>query len=210
VNSLFLLQMKNISSLIDAAIKKFTNVDIPKLNENISTNLEFRLLFPVDLNKPFKEAKKDFLKNYIHDLLILSLGNVSLAAKKASLHRRQLHRIMNDLSIKPDSHRRELLKPSEYMKSNVQDILEETISHISSEEKKLKSVYSNLEDISSVIANNIDASMSYEEALMLFEKEFIGKALKENKYDIQKTADLMDVSERTLYRKISKFNLGIA
>ncbi len=201
--------MKNISSIVDRAVKKHLLEDLPSLNYNISTNLEFRLVFPIDINKPFKEAKKTFLKNYLNDLLTLSLGNISMAARKANLNRRHMHRIMNDLDINPEEHRKELLKPSQYIKENIQNILEDTLTNFNSD-GNIKSVYSNLEEISEFLAKDMDILMSYEEAIALFEKEFLGKALKENKYSISKTAEMLDISERTLYRKISKLNLAVA
>ena len=202
--------MKNISSVVDTVLTKFTGDDTPKLKEEISTNLEFRLVFTVDLSKPFKEAKKEFLVNYLNDLLTLSLGNISLAAKKAQLHRRHLHRMINELDIDPNEHRKEMLKPREYMKVNVHNILDETLANSSLSEHKLSQIYSNLEDISQVLAQNIDNAFSYNEALDLFEKEYIEKALRDNQYDIQKTADFLDISERTLYRKINKLNIAVA
>jgi DNA-binding NtrC family response regulator len=166
-------------------------------------------LSPIDPSKPFKEARKIFLKKYLNDLLILSLGNVSLAAKKANINRRHMHRIINELEIDPESHRREMIKPAQYLKENVKDILEETLSTFSKNES-IKAVYSNIADISNVIAQDMNTTMEFDEALELFEKDFFTKALKYNKYDISKTAEAIDVSERTLYRKISKLNLAIA
>jgi DNA-binding NtrC family response regulator len=198
----------NISSVVEKALRKHISEDIPDLKYNLSNNLEFRLFFPANYSKSFKEAKKIFLKNYLNDLLILSLGNVSLAAKKAHIHRRQFHRILNELEINPGLHRKELIKPVEYMRENIHTILEETLAGLNKDEK-IKTIYSNLPDISEVISKNMEENFSYEEAIDLFEKEFISNALKENKYDISKTAENMDISERTLYRKISKFNIAI-
>ena len=202
--------MNTISTLVESVLKKFTGENYPELKENISSNLEFRLLFTIDLTRPFKEAKKAFLKTYLNDLLTLSLGNISLAAKKAQLHRRHLHRIINELEIDPNIHRKELIKPGQYMKTSVHNILDETLANSSVEEQKLKTLYSNLEDISEVIAEHMDDVASYEEALEFFEKEYIEKALKDNNYSIQKTADFLDLSERTLYRKINKLNIAVA
>ncbi|MBN2367929.1 hypothetical protein JXC34_02845 [Candidatus Woesearchaeota archaeon] len=201
--------MNSITTLVDSALKKFTGEEFPKLKEDISSNLEFRLIFTIDLSKPFKEAKKEFLKNYLNDLLTLSLGNISLAAKKAQVHRRHLHRIILELDIDPNTHRKELLKPSEYKRVNVYNILDETLAGSAVQEDKLKNIYSNLDDISEIIAENMDEIASYDEALDLFEKEYIQKALKENDYNIQKTAGFLDISERTLYRKISKLNIEV-
>ena len=198
--------MKSISSIVEGVLRK--HKDLPKLKEEISTNLEFRLLFTIDFSKSFKEAKKDFIRNYLNDLLTLSLGNISLAAKKAQIHRRQLHRIISKLEIDPENHRKELIKPTQYMKENIYNILEETLEAFE-QEKSIKNIYSDLEDISQIIAKNID-NISYEEALNLFEKEFIEKALTEYEFNIQKTADALEMSERTLYRKINKLNIIIS
>ena len=138
--------------------------------------------------------------------MTLSLGNISLAAKKARVHRRHLHRIINQLELDPEEHKRELIKPKQYMKDYVSDIVEETLDDFEQTEK-IKNIYSNLDDISQVIAEHIK-NMSYEEALELFEKEYIEKALKENQYNVQKTAESIGINERTLYRKINK--LGIS
>ena len=62
--------MKTISSVVETVLAKFTGANYPKLKEDISTNLEFRLLFTIDLSKPFKEAKKDFLKNYLTIIIL--------------------------------------------------------------------------------------------------------------------------------------------
>ncbi|MFH2021213.1 MAG: helix-turn-helix domain-containing protein [archaeon] len=196
--------MPTISSIVDLVLKKYSS-EIPKLKESLSSNLEFRLFFNIDLSKPFKEAKKEFLKNYINDILTLSLGNISLAAKKANIHRRHFHRIIIELEVDPEFHKREMLKPDEYMKTYVQNILEETLASFREESKNSK-VYSNLDDISVVIAQNID-SLSYDDALEIFEKEYIQRALKDNGYDIHRTAQAIGMNERTLYRKINKLRI---
>ena len=116
--------------------------------------------------------------------------------------------MINKLEIKPDEHKKELIKPSQYMKENIYNILEERLAAFE-EEKKVKNIYSNLDDISQLIADNI-GNISYDEALELFEKEYIEKALKDHDFNIQKTADAIDMSERTLYRKINKLNIVVA
>jgi len=193
--------VKNISCIVENAIKKHSNKDFPKFKEFLSSNLEFRLLFSLDMSKKFKDAKKSFIKNYLNDLLTLSLGNISLAARKARVNRRHLHRIINDHEINPEQHRKELLKPLEYMKENVHSIIEETLSEFDSQD--IKDIYTNMYDISEIIAKDVD-NMTFDDAVELFEKEYIENALKSNGYNISKTADVLEVSERTLYRKITK------
>ena len=172
---------------------------------SLSNNLEFKLLFSIDFSKPFKDAKKDFIKNYLNDLLVLNLGNVSAAAKRAKLNRRHFHRMINELSLDPDTHRRDLIKPSVYLKDNVQNLLDETLVDIQ-EKEKVANVYSSINDISQVIVETFQ-DIPYEEAIELFEKEFITKTLQKFEYDLKKSAKFLEISERTLYRKLEK--LGI-
>ncbi|MEK6916155.1 MAG: helix-turn-helix domain-containing protein [Nanoarchaeota archaeon] len=198
--------MKSISALIDNVSKKYeTNKLNNELINNISTNLEFRLFFTIDFTKPFKEAKKEFMKNYFNDILVLSLGNISMAAKKAQLHRRHLHRMIIDLEIDSDSHRKELIKPSQYMKENISQIFDNSPAEL--DEEKMKNY--NLDDISQLIVEHI-SNISYEEVIDSFEKEYIETALKNNNYNVQKTASIVEMSERTLYRKINKLNIAVA
>jgi len=194
--------MKNISQIVNSVLKMFVGDDMPEINDTISSNLELRLILNVNMMKPYREAKKDFLRNYMDDLLVFSFGNVSMAARKAKLNRRHLHRMINELNIDPSTHRKELLKPVEYVKSNVHDIIEETLTD------EYESIHSNINDISRIIAENIDGPVSYEEALDFFEKEYFRNALEENNFDIAKTAKFTRTSERTLYRKINKLDIA--
>ena len=101
-----------------------------------------------------------------------------------------------------------MIKPSLYMKENVYNILEESFDKIE-QSKKIKDVYSNLDDISQILAQHIN-NASYDDAMEFFEKEFIKNALKENEFNIIKTAKSMGMNERTLYRKINKLNITVA
>ena len=195
--------MKSISSLVDAVLKRHS-FDFSNIRDDITSNLEFRLFFNIDFSKTFKEAKKEFQRSYFNDVLTLSLGNITLAAKKSNLNRRHLHRIINDLELDPEVHKREMIKPIQYMKNNVYQILEDTVSKLP--EKNMREACSQLEEISAVIAKNLQ-NYSYDEALELFEREFILYKLKEFNFDLKKTAKSMDMSERNLYRKLSKLNI---
>ena len=169
----------------------------------ITSSLENRLLSQVDLSMNFKEAKKEFTKSYLHDILILNLGNISKAAKKANLNRRHFYRIINEFDVNPDVHRQEMIKPTEYLKSYIPEFQNPS-------ETKKEDISTQFDDITEAIASEFMGSVAYEEALSAFEKEYIENALKEHDYNIHKTASAIDVSERTLYRKLSKLNIAVA
>lgn len=197
--------MKTISSLVEDVLKKYSDTSLEVLTRNLSSTLEFRLLFNIDFGQPFRIAKKEFIKNYFIDLLTLNLGNVSRVAEAANLNRRHVHRLLNELDINPGIQRKEMLKPYYYLKENIQQIFENVPDQFknASDQKKI-------EDVSEIFANNTEDTLSYEEAMQIFEKEYIQKALEEHDFDILETADSIKLSERTLYRKINKLSIAVA
>ena len=74
--------------------------------------------------------------------------------------------------------------------------------------KKLQNIYSNLHDLTLMIANNHDNPATFKEAIDIFEKNFIEKALLENDFDMKKTSKFLKISTRTLYRKIKELNIS--
>jgi len=157
----------------------------------MSDNLELRLFFNLDLTKPFREAKKDFLRKYLKDLIAVSLGNVSMAARRANLDRKHFYRIINDFELDLEEPRKEMLKPLEYMKESMHE-------HLPLED---------LEGISKLVVESIEAR-SYSDVLELFERRYIAESLRSNGFDVQKTAHATELSERTLMRKIDKYSIA--
>jgi DNA-binding NtrC family response regulator len=151
--------------------------------------LELRLFFTIE-PMPLKDAKRQFQKRFIKDLLIMSLGNVSLAAKRASIDRKHLYRLMNDLDLDPEAPRKDLVKPYEYVKEGIQNLVEEDV-----------------DGISAIICQHL-SNISYDDAFRIFEKELIIKVLKEREYDLPKSASFLRISQKTLQRKIQKYSIA--
>ena len=55
--------------------------------------------------KPLKEAKDDFMKNYLLQLVEFTQGNVSQAAKLAGNHRADLYDLMKQDKLDPSNFR---------------------------------------------------------------------------------------------------------
>ncbi|MBN1503388.1 hypothetical protein JW930_07650 [Candidatus Woesearchaeota archaeon] len=202
--------MKTISALVDEALLKHTK-DSPQLKTKICNDLEFKLLFQINFSKPFKQAKKEFVKNYVNNILIFSFGNVSKAAELANINRRHLHRLINQLNVDIDCHRKQMINPVMYMKSNMQNVIEESIEDCKNfiDKDNLESLYSELDDITTVLADNLDYPSTFEESMDLFERGYIQKVLEEHNFEIGKAAEKLGMSERTLYRKINKLNISV-
>ena len=56
--------------------------------------------------KPFKNAKENFEKNYLVQLIELTHGNVSQAAKLAGKYRADLYDLLKKHNIKPEDYRK--------------------------------------------------------------------------------------------------------
>ncbi|SDU03719.1 sigma-54-dependent transcriptional regulator [Desulfobacula phenolica] len=113
---------KNVSQFSSAAMKKLVNAPWPgnvrelknvveycvAMSKNPVISQDLIMLDPEDLCdelKPFKEAKLDFEKNYIIQLLRLTGGNVSRAAKLAGKYRADFYDLMKKCGVKAEDFR---------------------------------------------------------------------------------------------------------
>lgn len=203
--------MKKAPSLLEKVLR-VTNQDVESKDSNLKVQigLELKLLSSIDFSKPYKEAKREFVRQYLNDMLVLSFGNISKTAELANINRRHMHRLVNELHLNPDNSRKENMNPIVYLKEYISQISDDTdneMTDLISEKLDLQSHIN--EDITSIFLQNSGLS-TYEEALYIFEREYINKLLEENDFDIQKTASVLGISERTLYRKINKLNIAVA
>ncbi len=174
-------------------------MNISNLLEAVKGNGIERLaeLLENDLKKPYKEAKKEFLKDYFSDLLLLNLGNVSRVASTAQINRRHVYRLLDELELDAEEWRK-MIKPSYYYRETLQQTIDEM--------PELVELSEEIEDISEELS--IAERLPFHDALGEFERQYIVDALKKTNFDIDGASRILDMSQRTLYRKISK--LGIA
>ena len=197
--------MKSISSIVEETLLKKKPRKSSKSSES---DLEFKILFDIDYSKSFKRSKSIFIKKYLLDILALSLGNVKRASLIADIDRRHMHRLLKEHHINPQSNREDPLKFSNYLNNNFKNIIDEKIEEMNISQKRLENIYSSLHDLSLMIANNHDNPASFKEAIDIFEKNFIEKALLDNQYDLSETAKSLKISERTLYRKLKDLDIS--
>ncbi|MBD3202809.1 hypothetical protein GF327_00810 [Candidatus Woesearchaeota archaeon] len=187
--------MKDISPLVEKVLDKLSDEE---KGISLYAGLEFKLLFNIDLSKPFRKAKKEFMKQYITDILVLNFANITKAAQKARLNRRHLHRLIKKLDIDIDSLRQELFNPDYYIKKNIQSIIEEN---------NTDSIEIVITNFSNKIEKITEKDITFEQIMSLFEREYLLKVYIQNNKNVAKTADAVKLSERTLYRKINNYEL---
>lgn len=113
---------KNVSQFSPAAMKKLINASWPGNVRELKNIVEYCvamssdpvispdliMLDPEETNdglKPFKEAKMDFEKKYIMQLLQLTKGNVSRAAKLAGKYRADFYDLMKKCGLNAEDFR---------------------------------------------------------------------------------------------------------
>ena len=180
-----------------------------KNNFDILTNIKFKLLleFDIDTSMSFKEAKKSFKRQYISKLLKVRFGNVAEVAKIAKVDRRSIHRFVAEMKVDV----KKLRESSLYMKQvAVQNIIQEALEQYKGalNPVKYQAMYAEAPTLSKDIAKELpELPSSLKQAEHDFEKRFLTRALKENKWNISKTARKIGLRFETLHRKMKNLDI---
>jgi DNA-binding NtrC family response regulator len=200
-----------IKPMLEEAMQEQLGITVSELESDISDKLKKSTLleFDIDTNLNFKDAKKKFKRQYIARLLRLHFGNVADVAKVANVDRRSVHRMVAEMKIQVQKFREQR---SEYVKQlAVQDIIQEALEHYKSSlnPRKFRDMYQQAPALSKSIAKTLpETPKTLKEAEEEFEKEYLAKALAENKGNISKTARKIGLRFETLHRKLKKLGLN--
>lgn len=203
---------KRLRPIIDEAVHKGFGITIDEMSKDISEKLKKSplLSFEISTKMPFKRAKKEFLRKYLQKLLQVSYGNVSEVARIADVDRRSVHRIVKEGRIAVGRIRKEMPRAYEIKQSAVSSIIESVLENYKTviHPMKLSEMYKNISDVSKDILEGLpEKQLTLKEAEAEFEKEYLKKALEENKGSIAKTAKKIKLRYETLFRKVKR--LGI-
>jgi len=203
---------KGVETIVDDALKPVLGVSIGDLNKDISAKLEKSplLTFDIDTSIKFKEAKVRFKQQFLARLLRTCYGNISEVAKRASVDRRSIHRIVKDAGINVAKIREEMIKPYQIRQKAVEGIIEKVLESYKTviHPEKIAEVYRKVDSVSKEIVDELpETHISLKDAEEEFEKEYIKKALDESKGSIQKTSKKIGLRYETLLRKIKTLGL---
>ena len=199
------------SRKISDIMHKVLGVSIEELSKDISEKLKKSPLvdFDIDTNLKFKEAKKKFKQGYLRKLLRISYGNISDVAKKAGVDRRSIHRIIKEARIDIATIREEMLRPYEIKQKAVGNVIEDVLDSYKTvlHPEKLKQVYDQVSNVSKDILEEVEVEiLPIKEAEQEFEKEYLKKAISENK-NLKQTAKKIGLAYETLLRKMKSLKL---
>jgi DNA-binding NtrC family response regulator len=205
---------EHVKPVVERTIQKYIGVSIKELNKDITEKLKKNPLieFNIDTNLPLKIARKAFRKRYLERLLKSNFGDISAVAKICEVDRKTIHRMIIELDININECRKALLKP-EYVKMEaLSSAIEETLKHYDKllHPEKLSEVYKNVDKMSENILKEFSFNWpSLKNAENNFEKDFIEKAVEENKGNVSATARILKIRYETLYRKIKELRIEI-
>lgn len=201
--------MPELNSIVEKSIKTHAGIIEKELNESIIFGLENRLLSSVYILTKYKDAKKSFRKTYFLELLTLHHGNIKRASMIAGIDRRQIHRICQALKIDTEDIRQKLIKPHNYLKQNIQEIVEQKVSLYKNSnalsDEKLEKLYKKIPLISEMITTDIDKNIkTYDDAFSEFEENYFKELLNRTNNDLNIAKELSGLSMKTISRKIKR------
>lgn len=198
--------MSELNSIVESGLKKHLKVIDNNLKDSIVSGIENRLTSNISLFLKYKDAKKMFQRIYFIDLLTLNHGNIKRASSIAKMDRRQIHRICTELNIDTKNIRQTLIKPYNYMKQNVQDIIEQKLE-LYSQGNNINTYYKNIPKLTDAITLEIDKTpKSYDESFSDFENDYFKELMDRSNKNLVLAEELSGLSQKSISRKIKLIN----
>ncbi len=203
---------KDMEHIVDDAIKPVLGVSIDELNKDISAKLARNPLawFEINTKLKFKAAKKSFKQQFLRRLLRTSYGNISIAAKRAGVDRRSIHRIVKEAGIDVTRMREDMEKPYQVKQKVVESVIENVLEQYKQviHPQRIAEVYKNVNSVSKDILDEMpDEPITLKDAEAEFEKEYFRKVLVENHGKVTATAKKIGLRYETLLRKLKASGL---
>ncbi len=202
---------EKVTILLEEAMNKSWGISIPKVESDITDLLQNPL--PLKLYVPtgrFHDAKLKFKTEFLKSQLRLHKGNISQSAKFLGMDRRSIHRAVKDLDIMVGPLKKESLEMEEYAEHLVHQTIRSALEEYKEiiQPQKMEKIYQEVPALSRNIAKFFSfAQLTWKQAELEFERQFLSEALKDNRWKIIETAQKIGLRPETLHRKIKKLGL---
>jgi DNA-binding NtrC family response regulator len=196
---------KEITPEVQKAMESMLGVNVKQINEDISNRLvEGNLDFDIDLGKGFKQSKEEFKKTFLARLLGHTNGNITEAARIADLDRRTIHRLIKKHHINIENARQ---MPYQFLEDKKKEYVKDVINEILDKYDITRGKYEADPSTTQKISEKLPYfRLTFDQAIDLFEREFIKKALETYKSQ-KEAAKKIGLRYETLHRKAKEFNL---
>ncbi len=200
----------SINQVVEQDIKNAWGFTISELVTSVSKNLETKLNHKADMSSNYTKARHLFLKNFLDKILTESYGNISHAARKAKIDRKLLRVLIKKHGLSAQRYKKRFLKPIYAKQILIEDEIKNAVKSYEGiiHQDKINTLYERLPEISAHVAEQIEpVEMTWKEAQMRFDTEYLSHALAANLGNVEHTAQKIGVNLRTLYRKIKQQNI---
>ena len=202
---------EKVSPLLEETMEKSWGITIPQLESDITDRLKNpRLEFYIPAASTFQQAKRLFKAEFIKKELRLHKGNISQLAKTLEIDRRSIHRTIKDLDVDLGNIRNLPETQERYQEQLVNEAIRTSLDQYRDliQPEKMEKMYIEVPALSKNIAKHLPhQDLSWKEAELEFEKQFLQHALEENQGDVSKTAQKSKIRVETIYRKIKRLGL---
>jgi DNA-binding NtrC family response regulator len=199
-----------IIPIINSSTTKALGKPIIQFNEDITTKLKKAGNYSIDINKKFKDAKRQFKIEFLTNMIKKNCGNISEVARIVEVDRRSIHRIIDDSVVKEI--REKLPKIYDLRYNEINSIIEKSFLEYKNQlsDQKVTKMYEEIPKLVDEIIKEIPIEkVTLKEAEIEFEKEYLLRALTKFNFDINKTAQAIGLRYETLFRKIKILGLGV-
>ena len=202
---------EKVSPLLEETMTRSWGITIPKLESDITDQLKKPALhLYIPHNLPFKDAKKQFKKEFLKRELQTHLGNISELGKVLGLDRRSIHRAIKELDIDMQTMRKKTNLDDQQLEFFVDQTIRSTLDQYKEiiHPQKMQEFYQEVPSLSRNIARFLPQEpMTWDEAESEFEKQFFDHALENHDWNVSQTARELGLRAETLYRKIRELGL---
>ena len=202
---------RTLQPIVDEAVKQAFGVRIAELSEDLSARLQNPLSgFTVDPHVPYKQAKKQFRKEYIRKLLRINYGNISEVARQANVDRRSIHRLIKETGVDVGKIRHDMERSYDVQTQSVSSVISSVLDSYKSvlHPTKLSEAYRNVPVLSKAIIDQLpEQPLPLDTAEEEFEQEYLRRALALHG-TVPITAKKIGIRYETLHRKCKKFGLA--
>jgi DNA-binding NtrC family response regulator len=199
---------EKVSPLLEESMEKHWGITIPQIESDISDKLKSpQLNVYVPANYNFSKAKKFFKKEFFKKEIKLHQGNISELSKFLGIDRRSIHRTIKELNIDVDKLRGDIKSKEEYKQDAVDKAIRSTLDQYKEiiQPQKMEKMYQEVSSLSRNIAKFLPLEeLSWKDAEREFERQFFTQTLKDNDWNVAKTAKKIEIRTETLHRKIKK------
>lgn len=195
---------ERIAPVVDKTVRGVFGLQLPDLTTDISKTLAQTKAGVVDTSVPFKEAKRQFKKEFLGRLLS-AFGSVTRVSEIAGIKRESVHRLMKQLDISTDGDLRH------YMKENkVKGLIGECIDayRTSLHPEKVQTMYEHIQQLSIDVVRELPEEVqNLDDAEEDWERAYLEKSLVDHDGNISATARTIGLRFETLHRKLKKLKI---